>query len=449
MNIDLGSADADQVIAWARGLSWPHRALPALVEKLQDLDEKRKPYEGRNDLTASQQRSFDKLRGESQKLSAFLPELEEERDAIGNSRKLLHGGGGRLSVGNEGSETAYRPDKGGFFLDIVRSKQDPGAMERLMRNQREQIEARDLTSSDPGAAGFIPPAYLGDAWAELPRASRPFADVVPTYPMPTAGTQVSVPRVQSGATVAAQASENAAISETDLDSESVTANLVTIAGFNDISLQALERSYPGMDKIIFGDLMAAHDSQMDVQLLSGSGASGQHRGLRNVTGKLAVTFTSGSPTGALLLPKVYDAIQQVASNRFRNADTIVMHPRRAAWLAKELSSTFPLFQQGSLNQAVGEQQGGFSTSFGGLRVVLDPNVGVVYGASTSEDEIYVLHVGDSLLMEGPVMSIRFDDVLSANMTVRLRLHSFSFFVPHRQPKSIAVISGTGLILPSF
>src|SRR5438034_9423523 len=98
MSIDIASASADEIIAWARGQNWPHRALPALVEKLQDLDEKRKPYEGRKDLTASQQRAFDKLRTESQKLSAFLPELEEERDAISNSRKLLHGGG-RVSVG--------------------------------------------------------------------------------------------------------------------------------------------------------------------------------------------------------------------------------------------------------------------------------------------------------------------------------------------------------------
>ena len=128
---------------------------------------------------------------------------------------------------------------------------------------------------------------------------------------------------------------------------------------------------------------------------------------------------------------------------------IVMHPRRAAWLAKELSSTFPLFQQGSLTQAVGSQEGGFATSFGGLRVVLDSNVGILYGAATNEDEIYVLHADDFMLMEEPVKTVRMDEIGSATLTVRLRLHAFSFFVPHRQPKSVAVISGTGLAGATF
>jgi hypothetical protein len=53
------------------------------------------------------------------------------------------------------------------------------------------------------------------------------------------------------------------------------------------------------------------------------------------------------------------------------------------------------------------------------------------------------------LMERGPQFVRFDDVLSANLTVRLRLHSFSFFVAARQPKSIAVISGTGFAGASF
>jgi hypothetical protein len=130
----------------------------------------------------------------------------------------------------------------------------------------------------------------------------------------------------------------------------------------------------------------------------------------------------------------------VATTRFRNPDTIVMHPRRAAWLGKELSSTFPLFQQGSLTQAIGQQQGGFVQSFGGLRVVLDANLSTENGASTDEDEIHVLHLQDLILMEGPVQFVRFDEVLSSTLTVRLRLHGFSFFVPHRQPKSICKLA---------
>jgi hypothetical protein len=45
--------------------------------------------------------------------------------------------------------------------------------------------------------------------------------------------------------------------------------------------------------------------------------------------------------------------------------------------------------------------------------------------------------------------MRFDDVGSSTLTVRLRLHSFSFFIASRQPKSIAVIAGTGLAGATF
>jgi hypothetical protein len=80
------------------------------------------------------------------------------------------------------------------------------------------------------------------------------------------------------------------------------------------------------------------------------------------------------------------------------------------------------------------------STFGGLHVILDPNIGTSDGAGTNEDEIYVLAVDDLFLFEQPYQTVRFDEIGSGTLTVRLRLHAFSFFVPHRQPKSIAVIS---------
>jgi hypothetical protein len=146
---------------------------------------------------------------------------------------------------------------------------------------------------------------------------------------------------------------------------------------------------------------------------------------------------------------VYDSIQKVATNRFRNPDVIVMHPRRGAWLASQLSSTFPLFQQGNLVQAIGQQLGGFSTSFGGLKVILDSNVGTTYGAAINEDEIYVLFSGDLLLYEGPVRRATYEDVGSGTLTVRLQLFAYSFFVPNRQVKSLTILSGSGLSSPTL
>lgn len=354
------------------------------------------------------------------------------------------------------SEGVYRPDqKHSFFRDMVNAAQDPDAQQRLQANQREALasmganELRDVTSAAAGAGGFIPPAYLGDLWANLPRPSRPFADIVPTQPIPDTGLTISVPQVQSGVTTTVQAAELDAVSETDIDTESVTANLVTIAGLNDISLQALERSYPGMDVVIFQDLLAAHDAELDRQLLADTGTNGQHLGIRNVTGHLTETYTAGTPSSAVLLPKIYESISKVASARFLGADTIVMHPSRAAWLASGLSASFPLFAQGGMTQTIGTQEGGFATSFGGLRVVLDANIGSLFGSGTNQDEIYVCRAADYMLFESQVQTARFDQVLSSTLAVRLRLHSYSFFVPQRWGSSTCVLSGTGLSSPVF
>jgi HK97 family phage major capsid protein len=353
-----------------------------------------------------------------------------------------------VARGSLREEWVYRPDTdSSFFRDVVMSRNDPAAMERLTLHQAQALETRDVTTADPGGAGFVPPIYLGSAYADLPREGRPFADLVPKMSLPDVGMTVTIPKVQSGTTTAVQAAEADAVSETDIDTQTVTAGLVTIAGMNDVSLQVLERTFPGLDQVIYRDLLADYDEQLDTQLISGSASSGQHRGLSAVSGINTVTWTDSTPTSAEALPKIYDAIQKIASDRHRNADTILIHPRRAAWLASNLSSTFPLFQQGTLTQAVGTQNGGFPTSFGGLRVVLDANISTTI--ATDQDEMYVLHTPDLLLMEGPAMFVRFDDVLSGTLQVRLRLHGFSFFVPHRQPKAITQIRGAGLAAPTF
>lgn len=358
---------------------------------------------------------------------------------------------GNTNVRVTREESTYRPDSHeSFFRDIILAHRGDGtSAARLARHRQEMdTQRRDVTTADPGAAGFIPPVYLADRWAELPRAGRPFADAVPTMGLPSAGMTLSIPKVQTGVTVASQASENAAVSETDIDTQTISVPVRTIAGLNDISVQAMERSFPGMDQVIFSDLRRAYNAELDRQLLNGTGASGQHLGIRAVSGVNTVTYADASPTAAELVPKVYDAIQKVETNRFSMADTIVMHPRRSAWLASNLSSTFPLFQLGSLTQASGTQDNGMTTSFGGLRVIRDPNVGTALGAGT-EDEVYVLSIGDLILMEGGLRADVFPDVGSSTLTVRLRLFAYSAFASARQATGISIISGNGLIAPTF
>lgn len=389
-------------------------------------------------------RDLDRIQAISEARATFTPVeiTSEPHSASGEVRYAT-------PKGSLKQEHTYRPDVArSFFGDLVKSRTgDTQAAERL---HRHQAEMRDVTTTiTTSGGGFIPPVYLGDLYAEYPRAGRPFADALPKLPLPATGMTVSIPKVTTGVSAAVQATENTAASETDHVSTQISVPVVTIAGLNDVSKQLFDRSDPGIDMIIFADLRAAYDAALDRQLLSGAGASGEHDGLDNVSGINTVTWTEGSPTAALLLPKIYDAIQKVWSNRYDAPSHLIVHPRRAAWLASNLSSTFPLFQQGGFAQGVGSQNLGIIGNLAGLPVIADPNVTTTAGASTNEDYIYVVRAADMPLMEGALQADVFNDVGSAGLTVRLRLFAYSAFASNRQPKGITRISGTGLVAPTF
>jgi HK97 family phage major capsid protein len=338
-----------------------------------------------------------------------------------------------------------------FFVDLVNSlKGDDMARERMARHQREmEIEHRDLTTVVTAGGNFVPPQYLGDLYAGFPRAGRPFADVVPSRPLMATGMSLTIPRITTGTTEVSQATENTAVSETDIVEALLTIPVRTIAGQQDVSQQLFDRAEPGIDQVLFLDLRSAYDAQLDNQLLNGAGTQGTHTGVRTVSSPNTVTYTDASPTAAETIPPIYNGAQQIWSNRFMAPDTIVMHPRRSAFLASNLGTTFPVLQLGQLNQAVGTQDMALGNNIAGLRVVNDANVRTTDGASTNQDEIYVLRVQDMILWEGPLQARVLPDVGSGTLTVRLQLFGYSAFAAGRFPKSISILSGTGFTAPTF
>ena len=342
-----------------------------------------------------------------------------------------------------------------FFLDLYKSTLGDGeARERLERHTREvAMERRDLTTTVTAGGNFIPPQYLGELYAELPRSARPFANAIPNRPLMATGMNITIPRITTGTTVAAQATENTAISETDIVEALLTVPVRTYAGQQDMSRQLFDRAEPGMDQVIFADLRAAYDQTLDSALLNGAGTLGTHLGIRAVSSVNTVTYTDASPTAAETIGPVYNAAQLVWSNRYMAPDLIVMHPRRSAFIAGNLGTTFPIVQLGNLNQAAGTQDTALTNMLAGLRVVNDPNVRSTDGASTNQDEVYVVRSEDLILWEGPlqaeVMTQTTPPTTADTLSVRLRLFAYSAFASGRFPKSISVISGTGLTTPSF
>ncbi len=82
----------------------------------------------------------------------------------------------------------------------------------------------------------------------------------------------------------------------------MTAPVRNLAGQQDVPVQLLDQSPVPMDEVIFADLLADLNTKLNAQVLSGTGASGQVTGIRNVVGISAVTYTDATPTVGEVYP---------------------------------------------------------------------------------------------------------------------------------------------------
>jgi HK97 family phage major capsid protein len=293
-----------------------------------------------------------------------------------------------------------------MFSDAYRAQflGDGAARERLTRHIAEtQIEARDVGSSNVG--GLVVPQYLVDDFAAILRAGRVTANVVRHEPLPPQGTALVVPRGNTGTTVAAQATQNSAVSNTDLDFNSdLTVNVKTFAGQQNVSRQTLERGTPGIDRLVYGDLVADYAKKLDTSIISDDGTSGTHKGLLSASGTNGVTYTQASPTAANFWPKLADAVQRVGGNRFLPADAILMHPRRWGWMLSQVDgNNRPLVISYAGFNPMGTGASGFSEgavgSLLGINVYVDANIPTNLGAGTNEDRVFVIRAADPILWE--------------------------------------------------
>jgi HK97 family phage major capsid protein len=355
-----------------------------------------------------------------------------------------------------GNEAVYRPGTGiSFFRDILAARQgDSGAAERLQRNnaEGEERERRDGTTGATSMGSFIPPVWLVDELAERARVGRVLAPFMRPGGFPTTNS-ITIPRITTGSSVAGQAGENAAVSETDLITAQLTRTTVTIAGQQDVSQQSLDLSPFAADQIIFADLRGAYEAELDRQILRGSGTN-ELLGLNAVAGINAVTYTDASPTVGEAYPKFADAIQQIHAARFAPAQLISMAPRRWAWFLAALDTTNrplvnPIAPANSVAAFGGVAAQGIVGSIQGVPVVVTGSHSLVLGAGTNEDQVVVFRGDDCILMESPIRTRVHEQTLNNTLTVRLQLFAYANFFAGRFPASTSTIGGTGLISPTF
>ena len=444
-------------------------------EARSDLDSKRAAIvqladdEGRSDLNADEDSEFQELTASIRALdeeikarAERITELSEEdkrSDDAALAFRQAEMASTRVKVNSEAR--TYEQGNGRSYLQDLAKSQisgDPEARARLDRHAAEvriDPEYRDLNRTDTSGGYFVPPIWLNE-YVELARAGRPTANLVTNLPLPPGTDSINIPKVSTGTATAIQAADNSAVQETDLADTSVQANVKTIAGQQDLAIQLMEQSPFNFDQVVFADLAADYATKVNVQVLSGTNANNQVKGiLTDTTGINTVSYTDTTATVAEAYSKIADAIQKVHTNRFMEPQVIVMHPRRWAWITAAADTTGrPLvspsgpgqnqvasFAAVASQRVVGELQG--------LPVVTDPSIPITNGAGTNEDVIIVMRASDCVLYESSLRTRVLPDVGSGTLTVRLQVYGYIAFTAGRQAKGITVISGTGLTAPTF
>jgi HK97 family phage major capsid protein len=409
--------------------------------------------------------------GSIAELDARIADLDAlvAREATADAARAAAGAAAPAAGGATVTGEARTYRKGGtasYFRDLYKAgKGDIAAAERMHRHVREVevearsnpdgFEARALSRTDGQGGNFVPPAFLIADYAEFPRAGRPFAREVNDHELLGGTDTIKLPKVTTGTSVTSQTADNQNVAEVDLVDTEVSSSVYTIAGQQGVALQLLEQSPIGFDEVIWADLMSEYDVEVDRQVVFGSGTGGKHTGVLTTAGVNAVTYTSATPTAQALYSKIADAIQRIHTARKRPPTHIYMSPRRwAFFLAAVDANGRPLVvPNGVAFNPQGTQSG--VESFGpvgtlqGLPVFTDPNMPENLGAGTNEDRIVIARMEDLHLWEGTLNARALEQIRGDKLQVLLQVYAYSAFMPQRYPTAISVISGTGLVTPTF
>lgn len=349
------------------------------------------------------------------------------------------------------------------FGGLLTATDATGAEQRLDRYRQElaveqrtspvwssMVEQRDATTTS--YAGLVPPQYLLNLYAALLRAGRPTANVAMGMGLPDTGMSLVIPRATAGTTTSTQATQNTAPTTTDMTVTDLTVPVNSFQGRAVLSRQAIQRGGVDLDRLTFADLAADAARYLNQQVLFGSGAGGNATGIVITGGIIAISQTTA--TGIATLTAIANAIQSVNTQRFAPPDVIIMHPRRWGALTIAVdSSGRPLVtvEAGGMNiLGQGEAAATQRTvgSIQGVDVVTDPSIRTNQGAGTNQDEIIVGYRNDWLLWENAIQQFTFEQP-AGPASVQLALYGNHAFTAARYPTGTALISGVGLVPPTF
>jgi len=386
--------------------------------------------------------------------------LAREVHPTGASRE----GQAQVRVGAEPRTYSPETDKRGerFLRDVGRAfLGDWDAQARLQRHMVEERVERaayfggiEERAAGTGAfAGLTVPQYLTDLYAPNAKAARPLADACTHHDLPASGMTVNLSLITTGTSAALQASENTAVSETNIDDTLLTINVQTNAGQQTLSRQAIERG-TGVEGAMLDDLFRSYATTLDNTLINQATT-----GLSAVAGATA-TYVDATPTVAEFYPKVLQALslsEAALLDQDQNDYFSLMHSRRWYWLGNAIGSTWPFVQQpgipaqmGITNLATAYGSGARGVLPNGTPVVVDNNIATNKGGGT-EDEVFVCARRECHLWEDPdaPLLIRAEQPAAASLGVLFVVYGYFAYTFNRYSGGQQKISGTGLAAPTF
>lgn len=394
----------------------------------------------------------------------------------------------RMAAAQTAYEDALTPREKRMVEKLVEQGGTP--FERAERRRSPKREERFISRVDGAGGYFVPPLWLIDQYIPYLRAGRDFVNLVRELPLPPGTDSINIPRVTIGTATGPQVADGGGVPGRDMTDNFVNAPVRTIAGQQDAALQLLDQSPVMFDEIIFQDLAADYNMQLDGQALVGSGTAGQITGIwpggtiastnqiyiSNQTtntaaqGQTWVASGTGGNTQNTIHVSSAQLLSQISRNRLMTPTHWLWHP----WIWYMLASTVdgqsrPIVVPGTpsnvgFNQAAVDTDGpevmGPVGYYYGLPVILDPNVPTTFanpsdtGNFTSQPQMTTISQGqfapaagvgtnakytpllagrwdDVFLWEGEMRSRVLSEVLSGNLQVRFQAYNYVAFMPNR------------------
>jgi len=274
----------------------------------------------------------------------------------------------------------------------------------------QAVYQRAVMTSTGDVSGGIGSVHLGGRYIDIPREASSVMEAGATMIDAPSGT-ISIPKLNSDVS-AAFIAENSAITESDLDIDTITMTPRLCAGTASFTRHVLETSDPRVDALVRENLQFRITNAIDNAALTGDGTGANPTGVSNATGIETFT-TTGSST--MTHAESYEIVGEVASNNIDTAGGVwIINPASAATLAstaKDSGSGLFVYENGQIagkrviesahcpsgNAFFGVFRHLYIGMFGGMDLVIDPyssaRNGVIEITVSQLTDVAVAHAG--------------------------------------------------------